>query len=275
MPLLVKDRCIGVMDLESPNYDAFSKHDVELLTLLASQVAVAIENARLYEALRSNEDRHRARAAVRPARAGCAAAGRAPEAAAGRGRRGALRAGPRAGRRPPRLPVARSQQPGRRRRRRVGQGRAGGALQRVRGRAGPLAHVPPPLSCPSGSARRACSMSMNTILYERQLEGVLLHALLCVLRLQAPRADDGQFRAAVSAQEHRRRLPADRAARHPARARSRAWRTTRSSLEIGAGDVFVFCTDGIYETFNAADEEFGAERVAEIGADPSRRIGRS
>src|SRR4029453_4781175 len=57
IPMLIKDRVIGVLDLESPNYDAFSKHDVELLTLLASQVAVAIENARLYEALRSNEDR--------------------------------------------------------------------------------------------------------------------------------------------------------------------------------------------------------------------------
>ncbi len=35
------------------------------------------------------------------------------------------------------------------------------------------------------------------------------------------------------------------------------------SLEIATGDVFVFCTDGIYETFNAAEEEFGTERVAE------------
>jgi len=26
----------------------------------------------------------------------------------------------------------------------------------------------------------------------------------------------------------------------------------------------VFCTDGIYETFNANEEEFGTERVAEI-----------
>ena len=26
----------------------------------------------------------------------------------------------------------------------------------------------------------------------------------------------------------------------------------------------MFCTDGIYETFNVADDEFGAERVAEI-----------
>ena len=26
----------------------------------------------------------------------------------------------------------------------------------------------------------------------------------------------------------------------------------------------MFCTDGIYETFNASDEEFGTARVAEI-----------
>lgn len=57
IPMLVKDRCIGVFDLESPELDAFSKRDVEILTLLASYAAVAIENARLYEALRANEER--------------------------------------------------------------------------------------------------------------------------------------------------------------------------------------------------------------------------
>ena len=57
IPLLLKDRCIGVFDLESPDLDAFSKKHVELLTLLASQAAVAIENARLYEAIRDNEVR--------------------------------------------------------------------------------------------------------------------------------------------------------------------------------------------------------------------------
>lgn len=57
VPLLVQDRCVGVIDLESPEVDAFDKDDVEVLTLLSSQVAVAIENARLYEAIRSNEER--------------------------------------------------------------------------------------------------------------------------------------------------------------------------------------------------------------------------
>lgn len=57
IPMLVQDRCIGVFDLESPEHDAFSKRDVEILTLLASQAAVAIENARLYETVRANEER--------------------------------------------------------------------------------------------------------------------------------------------------------------------------------------------------------------------------
>src|SRR5262249_58473283 len=55
--MLLKDRCIGVFDLESPELDAFTKRDVEILTLLASQAAVAIENARLYEEVSANEAR--------------------------------------------------------------------------------------------------------------------------------------------------------------------------------------------------------------------------
>ncbi|MGE5357817.1 MAG: GAF domain-containing protein [Bacteroidales bacterium] len=57
IPLLVKDRLIGVFDLESPELNAFDHHDAEVLTLLASQAAVAIENARLYETIRANEER--------------------------------------------------------------------------------------------------------------------------------------------------------------------------------------------------------------------------
>ena len=57
VPLLVKDRCIGAFDLESPELNAFSKRHVELLTLLASEAAVAIENARLWETVRANEER--------------------------------------------------------------------------------------------------------------------------------------------------------------------------------------------------------------------------
>ncbi len=57
VPMLLQDKCVGVFDLESPELDAFTKRHVELLTLLASQAAQAVENARLYEAIRENEDR--------------------------------------------------------------------------------------------------------------------------------------------------------------------------------------------------------------------------
>src|SRR4029434_10449329 len=43
IPMLIKDRCIGVFDLESPELSAFTKENRELLTLLATQAAVAIE----------------------------------------------------------------------------------------------------------------------------------------------------------------------------------------------------------------------------------------
>jgi len=57
VPMLLKDRCVGVFDLESPELDAFTKRDVEILTFLASQAAVAIENARLYEEVSVTEAR--------------------------------------------------------------------------------------------------------------------------------------------------------------------------------------------------------------------------
>ena len=43
---LLQDKCIGVFDLKR-RVDAFKKSDAEVLTLLASQAAVAIENTRL------------------------------------------------------------------------------------------------------------------------------------------------------------------------------------------------------------------------------------
>jgi sigma-B regulation protein RsbU (phosphoserine phosphatase) len=57
VPLLVKDRCVGVFDLESPELAAFTKEHLELLTPLAASAAVAIDNARLYEELRRNKER--------------------------------------------------------------------------------------------------------------------------------------------------------------------------------------------------------------------------
>jgi sigma-B regulation protein RsbU (phosphoserine phosphatase) len=57
VPLMHKDRVIGVLDLESPLLDRFNERHVKVLTPLASQVAIAIENARLYDEILKNEKR--------------------------------------------------------------------------------------------------------------------------------------------------------------------------------------------------------------------------
>nr|MCU0256395.1 SpoIIE family protein phosphatase [Vicinamibacterales bacterium] len=57
VPMLVKDRCLGVIDLESPDVGAFDRRHVYILTLLASQAAVAVENARLYAEVSANQAR--------------------------------------------------------------------------------------------------------------------------------------------------------------------------------------------------------------------------
>ena len=57
VPLLFKDRLIGVLDLESKKYNAFSNRHQQLLSTMASSLAIALENARLYEKLRHDEQR--------------------------------------------------------------------------------------------------------------------------------------------------------------------------------------------------------------------------
>ena len=49
IPLLVKDRLIGVLAVESPRPNAFDELDEILLSIVANQAATAIENARMYQ----------------------------------------------------------------------------------------------------------------------------------------------------------------------------------------------------------------------------------
>lgn len=48
VPLIIKNRVIGVLDIESPQPNHFTEEHKRLLTLIASRMAVGIENARLY-----------------------------------------------------------------------------------------------------------------------------------------------------------------------------------------------------------------------------------
>lgn len=57
IPLIHKDRVIGVLDLASPELGRFTERHIKVLMPLASQVAVAIVNARLYDEIRRNDQR--------------------------------------------------------------------------------------------------------------------------------------------------------------------------------------------------------------------------
>jgi sigma-B regulation protein RsbU (phosphoserine phosphatase) len=57
VPLLIQDRLIGVLDLESAETHAFSAEHERMLVTLASYVAIALENARLYEEALQTERR--------------------------------------------------------------------------------------------------------------------------------------------------------------------------------------------------------------------------
>jgi phosphoserine phosphatase RsbU/P len=48
VPMLARGKLVGVIDLQSTRLNAFSEHDRALLTLIASRVGTAIDNARLY-----------------------------------------------------------------------------------------------------------------------------------------------------------------------------------------------------------------------------------
>jgi len=55
VPLFYKGRVIGVLDLEHTRTGFFNEEHERILTTLAAQVAISIENARLYQAVRSQE----------------------------------------------------------------------------------------------------------------------------------------------------------------------------------------------------------------------------
>ncbi len=49
LPLKARDQVIGVLDVQSVESEAFSQEDVAVLQILADQVALAVENARLFQ----------------------------------------------------------------------------------------------------------------------------------------------------------------------------------------------------------------------------------
>jgi len=57
IPLIYKDKVIGVLDIEHTKRNYFDDDHVRIMTAMASQVAIAIENATLYERIARQEKR--------------------------------------------------------------------------------------------------------------------------------------------------------------------------------------------------------------------------
>lgn len=57
VPLIYKDTVIGVLDIENTRKGYFNEDNMRTVTTLAAQIAIAIENARLYERIAREEQR--------------------------------------------------------------------------------------------------------------------------------------------------------------------------------------------------------------------------
>jgi sigma-B regulation protein RsbU (phosphoserine phosphatase) len=74
IPLICRGKLIGVFDAQSPSLDGFSPEQIELLCALADNVAIAVENARLFrqerlekeKALREQDEARRIQRALLP-----------------------------------------------------------------------------------------------------------------------------------------------------------------------------------------------------------------
>ncbi|MGH6692295.1 MAG: GAF domain-containing protein, partial [Gammaproteobacteria bacterium] len=262
IPMLIKDRCIGVFDLESPELDAFTKEHQELLTLLASQAAVAIENARLYEEVRRNEERmekelefaQRVQRALLPMELPVRLrhADVAARFAAARELGGDIHdfLSPE----PNTLVIA------------VGDVSGKGvpaalygafAAELVRSRTYRRRYAPDRFSV-SGVLE-----AMNRILHERQLEEyycTLCYAFFDFKRRVLTMSNSGlpypiRCTETGCAQMELPGVPLGSFA---------AVTYDEMTVPLARGDVFVFCTDGIYEATNDEGAEFGARQVCEI-----------
>ena len=272
IPMLIKDRCIGVFDLESPELDAFTKEHKELLTLLASQAAVAIDNARLYEEVRRNEERiekelrfaQRVQMALLPTEP--------PKTAEGVDVAGRFEPARELGGdihdflvpEPDTLVVA------------VGDVSGKGApaalygafaAEQVRSRTLRRRFTPDRFSV-AGVLR-----AMNTNLHERHLEEyycTLCYAFFDFRRRTVTLSNSGlPYPIRCSAEKCGQiELPGVPLGSFPGIVYDEV------TLELKADDLFVFCTDGIFEAWNAMGAEFGARRLCDVVAASRRESAR-
>jgi phosphoserine phosphatase RsbU/P len=56
VPLMFRGKCVGVLDIQSRHVDYFTKNQQNILSVLANRLAIAIENARLFQQVRTQAE---------------------------------------------------------------------------------------------------------------------------------------------------------------------------------------------------------------------------
>ena len=264
VPLIVQDRVIGVMDLESERVGYFTEDHVRTLSLLAPQIASSVENARLYEELSHARAAHGAGSEGRAQAAGDAAA------AQGSRDRGleiaiAAAAGARDQRRRVRLLRAR---------RRVTRS-SRSATSSGKGAAaalyGALVSGLLRLARPAARGPAELMQSLNEALLERKVDAqyvtLLVHAVADRTTASSAMANAGAD-AADDLPQRRDRQDS----------RSKAFRSglleDREYDEVvfmtQPGDTIVLYSDGIEDQLNPANEEYGRGRISSTAQETLR-----
>jgi sigma-B regulation protein RsbU (phosphoserine phosphatase) len=261
VPLLLRDRLIGVLDFESKEPHAFTLEHERILATLGSYVAIALENARLYEEARESERRLRSDLDM--------------------AREIQLQLLPTGAREVPGLDLAAAYVPARELGGDFydflpyGKGRLGFALGDVSGK--------------GTAAALYASLAIGTI-----REIVVDHACdpACLLSLLNQRLHsarlDSRFIAmlfAVYDAPSRRLILGNAGGPYPLLVRDGRVEIIRlegvplgllpdteydeTAVDLRPGDIVLFASDGILESENHAEEEFGLERLSTLLADLS------
>ena len=257
VPLLLQDRLIGVLDLESTDPNAFTAEHERMLATLGSYIAIALENARLYEEARETERRLQTDLAT-----------------AREIQRGLL---PTGAREVPGLELAAAYVPARELGGDFydflpyGKGRLAMVLGDVSGK-GTAAALFASLAigivrehivehpCPPAEMLTM----LNTRLHAARLDSRFIATLFSVYDASTRRLTISNARRAVSSSGSRWRRPIRAHRRHSAWACFRTRNTTKSPLISSPATPFLFASDGILESFNADQEEFGADRLTAV-----------
>jgi sigma-B regulation protein RsbU (phosphoserine phosphatase) len=259
VPLLLQDRLIGVLDLESTDLNAFSAEHERMLSTLSSYIAIALENSRLYQEARQNE--FRLQSDLDTAR---------------EIQRQLL---PRGAREIPGLDLAASYIPARELGGDFydflpyGEGRLGLALGDVSGK-GTAAALFGSLAIGilrEHTVEHACEPAEVLALLNRRLHGARLDAHFVAMVF------------AIYEASARRLTVANAGAPYPLLVREGKIQEIRiggvplglfqdseyeiTTLDLQVGDVVLFASDGILESFNSEKEEFGSERLARVLTD--------